>query len=195
MRFKQTWLLWEADKGNGSGEEDKTEDATGNENGGTQEPTFTQADVDKIVQERLARERQKAEERERKAREEAEAKALAENDQYKELSEKQAKQLLDAETELADAKAQLDAATQEKERYQQALEGYVAKQREGVPDHIGALLDNLDPVAQLEWLTVNSTNLGQANGVPATPKAKGGLSDAQKEEAQTASNRYYRDRF
>jgi hypothetical protein len=62
---------------------------TGDVTGQTTDKTFTQADVDRIVKERLQREQGKAEQLAQKAREEAEAKALAEQGKYKELFEKQ----------------------------------------------------------------------------------------------------------
>ncbi len=66
---------------------------TGDATGQTAEKTFTQADVNRIVKERLEREQGKAEQLAQKAREEAEAKALAEQGKYKELFEKQQKDL------------------------------------------------------------------------------------------------------
>lgn len=58
----------------------------------TQQPaaerTFTQADVDRIVKERLQRAEAKAQETAQKATQEAEAKALAEQGKFKELYEK-----------------------------------------------------------------------------------------------------------
>lgn len=51
------------------------------------EAAFTQADVDRIVKERLEREKAKAQEREQKAREEAERKAAEEQGKFKELYE------------------------------------------------------------------------------------------------------------
>lgn len=71
-----------------------TEQTTGDATGKTAEGrTYTQVDVDRIVNERLQRERGKAEQLATKAREEAEAKALAEQGKYKELFEKQQKDL------------------------------------------------------------------------------------------------------
>lgn len=63
-----------------------TGDAAGQQ---TADKTFAQADVDRIVKERLQREQGKAEQLAQKAREEAEARALAEQGKYKELFEKQ----------------------------------------------------------------------------------------------------------
>jgi hypothetical protein len=49
--------------------------------------TFTQEEVDKLIKERLVREKRKAEEKAEEARKEAEKKALIENEKYKELYE------------------------------------------------------------------------------------------------------------
>ena len=91
--FKRWMIYLEADKGVGNSEDDKeTEDATGEENGGqnkqASEPTFTQANIDRIVQEQLERERKKSDEKARKAKEEAEAKAQEEQQKFQEVAEK-----------------------------------------------------------------------------------------------------------
>ena len=67
------------------------------------ERTFTQADVDRIINERLAKERSKAETMATKAREEAERKAAEEQGKYQELYER-------AQKQAADLQAQLHAA-------------------------------------------------------------------------------------
>lgn len=53
----------------------------------SEDKTFTQADIDKIVTERLARERKKHEESKQTAEAEAERKRLEEAEQYKELAD------------------------------------------------------------------------------------------------------------
>lgn len=58
-------------------------------NGGEPEKRFTQADIDRIVKERIERERKKAEEAIAKEREEAEKKKLEEANEYKTLYEKE----------------------------------------------------------------------------------------------------------
>lgn len=55
--------------------------------------TFTQADVDRIIKDRLAREQAKATEAQAKAVADAEAKAMAEQGKYRELYEKQQAEL------------------------------------------------------------------------------------------------------
>jgi len=67
-------------------------DATGT-NSGQSERTFTQADLDRIVTERLDREREKSKKDAAKAQADAEAKVLAEQGKYKELFEKQQAEL------------------------------------------------------------------------------------------------------
>lgn len=58
-------------------------------NGGEPVKTFTQADVDRIIKERIERERKKAEEVIAKEREEAERKKLEEQNEFKSLYEKE----------------------------------------------------------------------------------------------------------
>ena len=93
-----------------------TGDATGT-NSGQEARTFTQADLDRIVKERLDREQAKAKQATEKAQADAEAKVLAEQGKYKELFEKQQAELTAAQ---AAARAnemrllQRDAATNTK---------------------------------------------------------------------------------
>ena len=74
--------------------------------GAAEQKTFTQADIDRIVKDRLTRAEQKAAETNAKAVADAEAKALAEQGKFKELYDKailqaQAKEQRVAELELA----------------------------------------------------------------------------------------------
>lgn len=64
------------------------------------ERTFTQADVDRIITERLAKERGKAESMATKAREEAERKAAEEQGKYQELYEAAQKRIAETEARL-----------------------------------------------------------------------------------------------
>lgn len=65
-----------------------------------QERTFTQADVDRLIGERLAKERSKAETMATKAREEAERKAAEEQGKYQELYEKAKRESAELESKL-----------------------------------------------------------------------------------------------
>lgn len=70
-------------------------------------PTYTQADIDRIVGERLAREKQKAEKAVEQAKAEAERKKLEEAQEYKALYEKTQAELEQVRT--AAKQAELDA--------------------------------------------------------------------------------------
>lgn len=59
----------------------------------TNEKTFTQAELDKIIADRLAREQKKRDEAIQKEREEAERKRLEEQEQYKELADQYRQEL------------------------------------------------------------------------------------------------------
>lgn len=119
------------------------------------EKSFSQADVDRIVQERLARAQTQAEEAAEKVRQEAEAKALAEQGQYKQLAEQHATKL-----------AALEPKAAQVERYEKALRAQLDQQRNGLPDHLTALLDRMDVAEQLEYLAANRSKL-----LPAAPAA------------------------
>lgn len=194
--------LFEADKGSGGTEDAKqTEDATGSKGGDskpfavfTNEKDFQEA-IDKRLAERLERERKKSEAATQKAREEAESKSLAEQQKYQELAEKRAKALTELETTAAETAAKLEAEQAKAQRYEKALNVYLADQRKRVPEHLYSLLDKLDPVEQLEWISTNGDKLTTANGVPATPKPQAGMTDADRQRAQKETERYYRNKF
>lgn len=87
----------------------------GDGNGPGQQPatptTFTQADVDRIVKERLAKAQAKAEEGAKRAAADAEAKALAEQGEFKKLYEKLQADLQERESKLAAMERQQAQAT------------------------------------------------------------------------------------
>ena len=188
---KLPWLFYEADKGTGDG----TGDATGDKGGSEKPtPTFTQADVDRIVKERLDRESAKTEKATQKAREEAEAKALADQAKYQELADKRGQKLTELEATTVDLTGKLELATQRAERYEQALTALLTEQRKRVPDHLHSLLDKLPVDEQLTWIASNGDKLTGATGVPATPKPAG-LTDADQAKAQASATQFYRNKF
>ena len=128
-----------------------------------QERAFTQADVDRIVKERIEREKAKGEAAAQKARQAAEAQALAEQGKFKELSESQGKRI----AELEATAQELQAAQGQLKKYQQALAEYRDAQYAGIPDHIKALLEGRDILDQMAWLTANQEKLK-----PAAPPAE-----------------------
>lgn len=76
----------------------------------------------------------------------------------KTAAEKAAKRAEKAEGKLAD----LTGAAEERDRYKSVVEAFATTQREGLPDAVQSLLDNLDPASQLEWLAENRESFVKA---------------------------------
>lgn len=117
-----------------------------------------QKDLEAKLKERLEREQAKAAKAAEKARAEAEAKALQEQGEFKKLAEKQA-----AELESYKAKAaELEGVSAEAKRLTNALIKYRDAQFTVIPEHIKPLLEKLDVVDQIEWLSANADKLRAA---------------------------------
>jgi DNA repair exonuclease SbcCD ATPase subunit len=139
--------------------ETETGDAPGQESGG--EVAFTdeqQAKIDRIIAERLSRAEEKwktkTEKVKAKAKEEAEREKLKQQEEWRKLAEQH-------EAELNEIKPQYESASEKLERYQSALSGYLEAARDGVPQYVTDLLDRLDPVEQLTWLTEHADELSK----------------------------------
>jgi hypothetical protein len=78
-------------------------------------------------------------------------------------AEKAEKRAEKAEKKLQD----LAGASEERDRYKAVVENFAQTQREGLPDAVQALLDNLDPASQLEWLSENRESFVKAEEPPA----------------------------
>lgn len=125
----------------------------------TEERKFSQADVDRIVKERLDREKSKADTAAQKAAKDAETKALAEQGEWKKLAEQRAAELADLTGKLKEQ----DALEADIKRLTKALSEQLAAQTKDLPDYLRELLASKDPVEQMAWLTANRDKL--------TPKA------------------------
>jgi hypothetical protein len=100
------------------------------DNGGEPEKRFTQADLDRIVKERIDRERKKAEEAAEKQREELERKKLEEQNEFKSLYEK-------AQQDLERFKAESEAVKLESIKTNLLVNaGYTGEQLERVRKYI-----------------------------------------------------------
>lgn len=141
-----------------------TDDATGLEtaNGGsgttqtapppatteTPDRTFTQAEVDALIKDRLARQKAASEGAAEKARRDAESAALAEQGKWKELAQAHEAKLAEL-TPAADRAARLEAA----------LQAQLTSAMEGLPEHILPLIEKLDLPERLEYLAANRAKL------------------------------------
>ena len=150
-----------------------------------------QAKVEALLKERLEREAKKADAKAQKAREEAQAEAAAKNGEWQQLAEQRAAKIAELESQAA----ALDATTTKAQRYEQALSKQVEVLRKDVPKHLLPLLEKLDVVEQLEWLAANRDAVApkQPNGVPATPRAQGGMDAAAQAEARQQAASFYGD--
>ena len=135
------------------------------------EKTFTQADVDKIVSERLEREKRKATDAANKAKEEAEQKALAEQGEWKTLAEKYQGEIQSLTATLESQKAHEKTI----ERLTSVLKSRLETDRKGLPEPILKLLDRLDVADQMEWLASNPDMLKSAKDqtVGTPPRSQG----------------------
>jgi hypothetical protein len=158
--------------GDASGQHSGTAAGAGN-GGAGEDKKFTQAELDAIVKDRIDREKRNADAKAQREREAAEAKALEEQSKFKELADQRQAKI-----------AELEPFQAKSERYEKALTTLLEAERKGMPGHITALLDKLDPAEQLEWIASNrealATDAGDgtakttpARSTPATPKPAG----------------------
>jgi hypothetical protein len=134
------------------------------------------------------REARKAAEREqaarKKAEEDAEKERLAAEGKFKELAEAADKRALAAEAKIAE----LEPVATQLERYKTALDGYVKAARAAVPAHVQTLLDRLDPVEQLDYLSKNADAFGtKPPGGPLNNPARGNGAELNDEERRRRS--------
>lgn len=101
----------------------------------------------------------------------AEQQSLTEQGKFKELAEKASKRV-----------AELEPLAETVKRQGEALSKFLEGERKGLPKHILALLDKLDPVDQLEYIATNRNELRPAGGPNPTPKAEGELGKLSDEE-------------
>lgn len=110
--------------------------------------TFTEADVERIVKDRLERSKRSADAAATKAADDARQKALAEQGDFQRLADERAQRIAQLEPQAA----QLDA-------YKAALQHVLAERRKDLPAHLTTLLDRLTEVEQLEYLTAHAGQL------------------------------------
>lgn len=200
-RITTAGLFFNKDDGAGDTPENDTEDKTKGakpdtssqksddekEDAGKDEKKFTQAEIDQIIKDRLARESKKSEEKAEQARKQAEEDALAKNSEFQKLAEKRQGTITELEAKVKEFSSIQETA----DRYKGALESYLTEAKKGLPKHVLPLVDKLDVVEALAYITANASELGvKVLGVPETPKEREKkLTDEQKQRAAgTVSN-------
>jgi len=151
-----------------------------------EEKKFSQAELDAIIDDRLKRERKKSEDATEKARKKAEEEALTKNQEWKTLAETRATEIAD----LTKEKAELEPFKEQAEKYKAALDDQLKKIKEKLPKHLLPLIDKLDPVEAMAYITENGEALGaKPSTYSETPDHKEKkVSDEEKKEAQKASS-------
>jgi hypothetical protein len=163
----------------------------------TQEKTFTQAEVNALIDDRLKRERDKNDRDAAEAKQKADATTLAEQKKYQELSETLQTQLDGKGRELTSTQEQLEAANK-------ALQAHLEALRKDIPPHIITLLDRMTPAEQLTYIAANADELkpkpannGSSNGsgqqqrVPNTPNPGGAELTDEERRKQAAPARSF----
>lgn len=169
--WMKLFALWfDKDEGAGAGggdaDPDKTDDGPGSdedaEKSGDEEVTFSpaqQAYIDKLIGRTRVKEREKAKataeaEAAKKAKE-AEEKALQDQEEWKTLAENRAKEIADLTTK----NATLEEMRQAAERFEQTLNNILDKQKKDLPAHILPLIEKMDPVDAMNYISENAEAL------------------------------------
>lgn len=116
-------------------------------------------DARKEGRDRAARE---AEEARKTSEDEAEQKRLEEQKEFEKLAN-------DRKAKLDALEAQVKTLAGQNEKYVSAIKAKLDAERKGLPEHITALLDRLDPADQLEWLAANGEAAKKPTGGSTTP--------------------------
>lgn len=151
-----------------------TAPATANANGSDIKPekTFTQAELDTIIKDRLAREKATSEKAQAEAAKKAADEAAAKNGEWQKLAETRATEIAEANSKLGE----LESAKARLAEYESAIKLQADAAKKDLPAHITSLLDALPPVKQIEWLAKNADALGKrpTQTIPATPSPASG---------------------
>ena len=127
---------------------------------------FTEAQVNEIVKERLAREQTKAQKAQQATQAEAEKKRLADDAKWQELAEK-------TQAELAALKAEAERA----ERLGAVMTAMYDNRLKALPANLRKAVESLpatDPLDRLAWLDANESLFTQQHTVPDINAGAGG---------------------
>jgi len=195
------WYFDKDEAGSGGKTEDGAEEKDGKEKSESDESKagdekdqakaekkFSQAELDQIVKDRLERERKKSESAAEKARKDAEAAALEKNQEWQKLAETRATEL----AALAKEKEELEPFKEKADKYEKALKGQLAKVKPTLPKYLLPLIEKMDPVEAMDYITEHAEELGAKpsafQAYSETPEGKERkLNDEDKKRAEQAS--------
>lgn len=141
-----------------------------------------QAEVDRIVKDRLDRERKKSEETAEKARKKSEEDALSQNKQFEELANTRQGKIVELEKKLQENETVASALQQ----YKEVVAGIVKNQVANLPKPVKSLIEKMDPLEQMQYLVKNAKELNiEIKPVPPTDTDDSN-NKLQKEELEKA---------
>jgi hypothetical protein len=154
--------------GEGSGDGKGDDGKTGDDPAKPQGRTFTQAELDEIVKDRLAKEKRAAEARTENAKTEAAAQALKDNQKFEELAKTRETQLIAANGQIETLTAERDALTVRVTEADTAIATILTSQTKDLPPYIRPLLEKMTPAEQLTYLAANAEAIrkGSTQAVP-----------------------------
>lgn len=176
------------DDASGGKPDDKSEKPDG---GKGDEPKFTQAQLDAILADRLAREKASSQKQQEEAERRTKEAALEQNKEFEKLANerKTAAEQLDAKVKELEPK--LETLTKRAEAAEAAVSDFVKAEMESLKlsEAIKDALRPMAPVEQLKWITKHKGELTKSGGgLPSSPDGKSGGSNIPDEQrrAQTA---------
>jgi len=162
--------------------------------GKADEKLFTQKDLDAQINTRLERHKKQAEAEAEKIRKKAEEDALANNQKFEELAGKRLNEIEQLKTE----NDELLKVKEQSEKYRGALEAHLKTQIEKLPKPIRSLMEKLDPVEQIEFLSKNAKelSLNKKDGIDETDDdGQDKLNEKQEADAKKKTRRATRNLF
>lgn len=164
---------------------DATGQATGQQNGGDsgkEEPKFTQADLDRLIKDRLERERAAAAAKAQKDKEAAEAEKLKEQAEWKTLAEQHEGRVKELEPQIEAIKAERDALAEiVTARVAAEIKDWPAEVKALIPDD-GGLLVRLAAVEKARPIAAKLIEAPKVPGNGYDPRPLGGAGGHQKDE-------------
>lgn len=148
---------------------------------------FSQEDVDRIVSERLEREKRKAERDKEETQRKAREAALQEQEDYKKLAEERKETLSEREKRISELEAvetERDTARGRIEALEERLKGIIKPRLETVPELFRPFVESLSVEEQAEWFEKNSDKLeapenGRPRGSRPTGRPQGGGAEGE----------------
>jgi hypothetical protein len=155
---------------NGNGDQAKTDVGNNGEDKGKQTAKVTfspeqQTELERVLKERLERERKKSETVAEKVRKQAEEDALTKNKEFETLAEQRKTKVGELEAQVAE----LAPLKEQIEKYKGAMETVLKAQMAKLPKVILPLLEKLDPIEKMQYLADHANELNiEVIGVPET---------------------------